>query len=193
MYVHRIHGTCIWLVKPTSLTIFMVGDRRVLIFSTLIANGVYMIRNVSDHRYDIIVKGQAKYTPSLFYLPSRCGEARSQLPNSRDPSSSISLASTTSTSCVSLTTEDSASNTTVVNIANNSKKRPLSSPDASSAKQPKPHLAVESPPDEMSLYKSTRTILSKYVRATQYSNYFKIQVQSAILRTTLSPNNLTLN
>ena len=153
---------------------------------------VCMKRNVSDHRYGIRVKGQVNYTP-IFYLPSLCGEARSQLPNSRDPNSSISLASTTSTSSVPLTTEDSASNTTVVNIANKSKKRPLSLPDASSAKQSKTRQAVESPPDEMSLYKNTRTILSKYVRATQYSNYFKIQLQSALLRTTLSPNNLTLN
>ena len=134
-------------------------------------------------------KVKSNIPPPLFYLPSLCGEARSQLPNSRDPSSSMSLASTTSTSSVSLTTGDSASNTTVVNIANKSKKRPLSSPDASTAKQPKTHQAVESPPDEMSLYKSTITILYKYVRATQYSNYFKIQVQSALLRTTLSPNN----
>ena len=95
---------------------------------------------------------------------------------SRDPSSSMSLTSTTSTSSVSLTTEDSASNTTVVNIANKSKKRPLSSPDASSSKQPETHLAVKSLPDEMSLYQSTRSILSKYVRLTRCSNYFKIQV-----------------
>ena len=90
-------------------------------------------------------------------------EVRFQLSKSKDPSSSMSLTSTTSTSSVSLTTEDSASNTTVVNYAHKSKKRPLSLPDASSSKQPKTHLAVESPPDEMSLYKSTRTILSKYV------------------------------
>ena len=68
---------------------------------------------------------------------------------------------------------DSASNTTVVNIAN---KKLLSSPDASSSQQWKTHLAVELPPDEMSLYKSTRTILSKYFRAIQCSNYFQIQV-----------------
>ena len=72
---------------------------------------------------------------SLFNLTSLGGEARSQLSKSIDPSNIMSLISTTSTSSVSLTTEDSASNTTVVNIANMSKKRPLSSPDASSPRR----------------------------------------------------------
>ena len=63
------------------------------------------------------------------------GEARSQLSKSIDPSNIMSLISTSSTSSVSLTTEDSASNSTVVNIANMSKKRPLSSHDASSPRR----------------------------------------------------------
>ena len=125
-----------------------------------------------EHQEDGHPAQTSQSLSTLFNLTSLGGKARSQLFKSRDPSSSMTLTSTTSASSGSLTMEDSASNTTVVNIANKSKKRPLRSPDAISSKQPKTHQAVELPPDEMSLYKSTRTILSKDVRATQCSNYF---------------------
>ena len=109
----------------------------------------------------------------------------------------MSLTSTTSTNSVSLTTEDSASNTTVVHLANMSKKRPLSSPDASSSKQAKTYPAVKLPPDEMTLYKKTRNLLSKYVRTTQRSNYFKMCLDSNVLptgfRMSRFPRNLAPN
>ena len=109
----------------------------------------------TEHQEDGHPAQTSQSLSSLFNLTSLGGEARSQLSKSRDPNHSMSLTSTTSTSSVSLTTEDSASNTTVVQLANKSKKRPLSSPDASSSKQAKTYPAVELPPDEMTLYKYT--------------------------------------
>ena len=68
----------------------------------------------TEHQEDGHPAKTSQSLSSLFNLTSLGGEARSQLSKSRDPSNSMSLTSTTS---VSLTMEDSASNTTVVNIA----------------------------------------------------------------------------
>ena len=104
----------------------------------------------TEHQMDCHPAQTFQSLSSLFNLTSLGGEARSQLSKSIDPSNIMSLISTTSTSSVSLTTEDSASNITVVNIANMSKKRLLSSPDASCPRRSecKKYWIYHAPPDE---------------------------------------------
>ena len=133
---------------------------------------------------------------SLFTTTSLNRTTQSELSTPRNPSISMSLSST-STSCTSLTTEESASNTTVVNTANTGRKRLLSSPEAATPQQQKRRVMVELPADEMPLYKTARNLLSKYIRATHRTNFFKTCLDKNLLpngfRMSRFPRNIALN
>ena len=81
----------------------------------------------------------------------------------------------------SISTEEPASFSTVIETTSTSRKRRLSSPDASTSEVPKIHPTLELSTTAMDLYKTARNNLTKLVKATHKTYYFQACLDQNVL------------
>ena len=81
----------------------------------------------------------------------------------------------------SISTEEPASYSTVIETTSTSRKRRLNSPDASTPEVPKIHPTLELSTTAMDLYKTARNNLTKLVKATHKTYYFQACLDQNVL------------